>query len=259
MKRFFVYLLLPFLAILHSCSQSELIHDRTVPVNKDKIKVQGLPYDLSKSDISQATLRFFTKSNSLNGGDPSFTMDSIQFWVGQGTKKAALVIEWHDGKTPDAMVWGYRWSGDAYGIDMIKAIVKADSRLIFLTHMTGPMGYTIAGLGYDIDKKGPHYLIFDGNINTPQHPVEGIVTTSAYNYDDWTYSDRSDHWSAGWYSGYWSYWVRDSTGETWEYSNWGASSRKLVDGSWDGWSFLGDMSQWGGNKLGDKFIAAPLN
>lgn len=36
----------------------------------------------------------------MAGGDSDFTMEDIQFWVGSGINKAALVIEWHDGKNP---------------------------------------------------------------------------------------------------------------------------------------------------------------
>lgn len=100
------------------------------------------------------------------------------------------------------------------------------------------MGYTIGGLGYNINKTGNHYLIYSNEADNPIYSQDGIVTTNAYNYD------------------YWSYWVKDATEDTWEYSQWGASSRKLIDGSWDGWSFLDDMSQWEGKPLGNKFTPA---
>ncbi|HBX21359.1 MAG TPA: hypothetical protein DEF88_13045 [Porphyromonadaceae bacterium] len=118
------------------------------------------------------------------------------------------------------------------------------------------MGYTIGGLGYNINKTGNHYLIYSNEADNPIYSQDGIVTTNAYNYDYWSYSDQADHWLSGWYNGYWSYWVKDATEDTWEYSQWGASSRKLIDGSWDGWSFLDDMSQWEGKPLGNKFTPA---
>lgn len=44
----------------------------------------------------------------------TFSFDSIDFWVGDGENRAAIVLTWHDtDKTvPDNMVWGYRWSAD---------------------------------------------------------------------------------------------------------------------------------------------------
>ncbi|WP_379995297.1 hypothetical protein [Dysgonomonas termitidis] len=259
MKKLFSYLILISLITLFSCSEENVIMDNSnvSGAKENTFTVQGQPYDLSKSTIRGIESAYLTKSaDTSNGGDPDFTMDDVKFWVGTGTNKAALVIEWHDGKTPDALVWGYKWNGDAYGIDMLREIVKADPRLIFLTHMTGSMGYTIAGLGYNINKSGSHYLIYNNETNNPIYPVNGIVTTNAYNYDSWTYSDAADHWCAGWYNGYWSYWTKDSLAAAWGYSSWGASSRKLINGSWDGWSFLDDMSQWEGNQLGSKFSAA---
>ena len=88
------------------------------------------------------------KPKSQLRADASFSFDDIQFWVGSGSKRAALVIEWHDGNQPDAMVCGYRWDGEATGHDMIVAIAQADPRLVLLTQYTGWMGYTIDGIGY---------------------------------------------------------------------------------------------------------------
>lgn len=257
MKKLFSFLTLAVLMAFASCSG-----DYTEVSSNDKDQaqfttVQGQPYDLSKSTVSRTTA--LRAADTSNGGDPNFTMNDIKFWTGEGTNKAAVVIEWHDGKGTDALVWGYKWNGTAYGYDMVKAIAKADPRLIFLTHMTGSLGYTIGGIGYNINKTGSHYLIYNNETANPKYPVNGIVSTTAYNYDSWTYSDAADHWRSGWYNGYWSYFIKDTQADAWEYSSYGASSRPLVNGSWDGWSFLGDMSEWEGAKLGSKFTAAPLN
>ena len=85
------------------------------------VLVQGQPHPFARN-IS-------TKQESQLRADASFTFDDIQYWVGNGSNKAALVIEWHDGNRPDAMVWGYRWDGEATGHDMIVAIAQADPRL----------------------------------------------------------------------------------------------------------------------------------
>ena len=77
------------------------------------------------------------KTKSQLRADASFSFDDIQFWVGSGSKRAALVIEWHDGNRPDAMVWGYRWDGEATGHDMIVAIAKADQKLRFINPIYG--------------------------------------------------------------------------------------------------------------------------
>ncbi|MDO4703107.1 Ig-like domain-containing protein [Tannerella sp.] len=249
--------------------------------------VQGQvhPVPLSDKEIDQPL--------SLRA-DQSFTFDDIKYWVGKGQNRAALVIEWHDGNDPDAIVWGYRWNGNASGLDMISAIAEADPRLIFLRQHTGPMGSTINGLGYNCpvgsisyDLEGaktdprvsfkfqPPYKMptQTGHPATPEEDVRraladgyqtGVIDHPfnahlygypAYDYDYWKCS-LGTHWDAGWYEGYWSYWVRDSQTDDFTYSGLGASSRQLVDGSWDGWSYLRDMTVWTGAELGDSFTAA---
>ena len=104
-------------------------------------QVQGI----ARPDLNTGKTNF--RSGELRS-DTQFSFEDIQFWVGSGSNRAALVIEWHDGTQPDAMVWGYKWDGEASGHDMIVAIAKADPRLVLLTQYTGPMGYTIDGIGY---------------------------------------------------------------------------------------------------------------
>ncbi|WP_241309781.1 DUF5074 domain-containing protein [Chryseobacterium arthrosphaerae] len=48
----------------------------------------------------------------------------------------------------------------------------------------------------------------------------------------------NDHWQSGWtVNGYWSYWVKNPADADFGYSNVGASSRTLENGSWDVWNF----------------------
>lgn len=191
-------------------------------------KVQGH----ERSDIDKSRL---SKSTLIKAEDLSFSFDDIKFWVGKGSKKAALVIDWFDGKGT-ALVWGFRFDGEATGYDMVAAVAKADPRFLFLTHGTGSLGNTIAGLGYDVNKSGNQYLLHKGDV-TPQYPEYGAVKTTAYDYDDWSSPDDTDHWKSGWYNGYWSYQVKDSQSDSFSYSGLGASSRILQDGSWDGWGY----------------------
>ena len=171
--------------------------------------------------------------------ETAFSFDDILFWVGEGTNRAALVVDWYDEELDHALVWGYRWNGEATGYDMISAIAAADSRFTLLTHLTN-LGNTIAGLGYNTHSPYETEFLYTPAEGEPgsYKPVNGIVTTSAYHYDDWTCSDANALWRAGWYTqGYWSYQVKDVLTEEFSYSNWGASSRKLTDGCMDGWSF----------------------
>lgn len=253
-----------------------------------QVLVQGQPHP-SARNIS-------TKQESQLRADASFTFDDIQYWVGNGSNKAALVIEWHDGNRPDAMVWGYRWDGEATGHDMIVAIAQADPRLVLLTQYTGWMGYTIDGIGYGESRLNISYDLegaksepknafkFEppitnpllGQTSHPEHPAEDVAAAirqgvqtgviyhpinaerygyPSYDYDYWSCSNGI-HWQAGWYYGYWSYFVRSSQTSNFSYSGLGATSRVLTDGCWDAWSWNSFMGTTSGTEPGDNLVAA---
>ena len=255
-----------------------------------QVLVQGQPHP-SARNIS-------TKQESQLRADASFTFDDIQYWVGNGSNKAALVIEWHDGNRPDAIVWGYRWDGEATGHDMIVAIAQADPRLVLLTQYTGWMGYTIDGIGYGESRLNISYDLegaksepknafkFEppitnpllGQTSHPEHPAEDVAAAirqgvqtgviyhpinaerygyPSYDYDHWSCSNGI-HWQAGWYYGYWSYFVRCSQTSNFSYSGLGATSRVLTDGCWDAWSWNGNMNTSEGTQPGDVFVAATI-
>lgn len=184
-----------------------------------------------------------------------FTFDMIESWTGEGSNRAALVIQWNDNREKNALVFGYRWDGQATGADMIRAVVADNPRLYGLiqyTNVSSPTdpngGYTINGFGWDLDDDGDISLKDegDGQIYTSEtglfiHPrgyVPGQGGSSDYDYDNWKATDADDLWAAGWYTnGYWSYWVKEGAAGSFGYSGWGASGRVLSDGSWDGWNF----------------------
>lgn len=134
----------------------------------------------------------------------AFDFDDILFWVGEGDNQAALVIDWQDGKEPQSLAWGFRWSGTATGQDLINAIVSADNRL------SGNVDGIISSLIYDLDN---NQIIDDNdhNINYSLYP-----------------------------NNYWSYWVKENSNQDWGYSNHGISGRYLTDGCWDAWVFIED-------------------
>ena len=252
--------------------------------------VQGQPHPSARN--------IPTKPESQLRADASFSFDDIKYWVGSGSKKAALVIEWHDRNSPDAMVWGYRWDGEANGYDMIVAIAQADPRLVLLTQYTGWMGYTIDGIGYGesgldisydlegVKSEPKNAFKFEppitnpllGQTSFPEHPAEDVaaairqgvqtgviyhpINAERYGYPSYDYDHWSCsngiHWQAGWYYGSWSYFVRSSQTSGFSYSGLGATSRILTDGCWDAWSWNGDMGTSEGTQPGDTFVAATV-
>lgn len=236
--------------------------------------VQGTDYRSTlPEDIRKAAAKsdYPEDPGDLAVPDGDFTFDMIENWTGEGANKAALVIQWNDSKEKNALVFGYRWNGQATGADMIRAVVAANPQLYGLiqyTNVSSPTdpngGYTINGFGWDADGDGDIALIDTGNGNQiyesetglfihPRGYVPGQGGSSDYDYDNWKARDTDDFWGAGWYLSYWSYWVKESEESTFGYSGWGASGRVLQDGSWDGWNFAVGMmaSDW------KSFKAAP--
>lgn len=236
-------------------------------------KVQGVDYTLVQDDgkLRSASDWEWSEPGDMPAPDGEFTFDMIKSWTGTGENRAALVIQWNYDDEPTALVFGYRWDGMATGADMIRAVVAANPRLYGLiqyTNVSSPTdplgGYTINGFGWDLDNDGDIRLIDTGKGNQEYTAADGLFIhprgydpnvggTSDYDYDNWKAGDGDDWWQAGWYIGYWSYWVKDDYESKFGYSGWGASGRVLVDGSWDGWNYAVDMmsSPW------KEFQAAP--
>jgi hypothetical protein len=169
------------------------------------------------------------------------TFEDIQYWVGKGENRAMLIIQWNDNKSPGALAYGYRWDKDETkkGYNMINDIAKEDERLFYLRFWSGDyLGYAIAGIGFDISGNAKI-----GNGTSCEPPVDGSVNAERYDFDNWKLCDGFDaRWGAGWYDGYWSYWVADNPEDRWVYSGLGASSRELTNNSIDAWYFDLDMN-----------------
>lgn len=147
----------------------------------------------------------------------AFGFGDITTWAGSGTNQTALVIDWNDGVEPASLVWGYRWSGSASGLDMLNAIMAVDPRLSRTMGGGGPL--TIYGLGYDTDNDGLP-LTGDGDLATP--------------------TDPGDHYRAGWFtSGFWAHFVASNSTEFPNSWSWGGGfvSGALENNGWNGLSW----------------------
>lgn len=241
-------------------------------------------------------LAAFAAATSLTSMSQNVDFDLIRHWAGDpnGEKQAALVVQFNDGKSEVAYVWGYRWNGSASGEDMIRAIANSSHSLSVLVQYTGNMGSTLDGVGlstgrciqnegmlaFDYDGALNDYRIsfnyeqpntmmgqesapgfeanemnnnaiqyaYDHNNGIIEHPLNARrYGYPAYDYDYWQLVDPDDdsvHWKAGWYEGYWSYWVGQQ-GEELVYSGLGMSSAQLADRSVNMWNYVNDMSNIG--------------
>lgn len=96
----------------------------------------------------------------------AFVIDwsKIKHWAGEGTDKAALVVQFDDGDEQKAYVWGYRWNGEEIeptGEDMFRAIAMECDDLYLFTQYTGWMGNTVCGIGYSRSNAIADYIEFD--------------------------------------------------------------------------------------------------
>lgn len=220
-------------------------------------KVQGVDYRSTLPSVPDNVT--FVEPAEVRTSKPAsqFTFDDIVYWAGEGSKRAALVVQWNCAGEETALVFGYRWDGEATGADLMKCVSSSHPRLYALmqyTNVSSPTdpdgGYTINGIGWDADEDGDIRLIDTGKGNQEYKPTAGngffehprgykpgLGGSSDYDYDNWEAGDKEDFWQAGWtVKGFWSYWVGSSFTNL-GFSNWGASGRVLNDGDVDGWNF----------------------
>lgn len=166
--------------------------------------------------------------------DAGFTVNDIRYWVGTGSNKAALVIDWKSGNAPLCLAWGYRWDGTATGENMLTAIAgSGDIRSSANGPIVGGLGGAdprlgaqiiaawgskiVFGLGYDVDDDGGFAY------------VNGASETGHG-------ADPDDNYHEGWFYGFWNY-ALSTDGANWSSSFIGCSEHSLSNGDWDGWSW----------------------
>lgn len=124
----------------------------------------------------------------------AYPLADIVSWTGEGDTEVALVIAWNDGRSPEALAWGYRGIVETTVIAMLNEVVKADPRLFSLTRRQG--GYTVDGLGFDLNGENTVALVVGGNTTYPKYQTSGLFTSTPGNYNRWTCTDEEDHWNS---------------------------------------------------------------
>ena len=186
----------------------------------------------------------FVEPSSSSGYAPieisNFTFSDIKYWIGTGENMAMLIVQWNDGKKPEALAYGYRWKEgqNKSGNDMIIDIAKADKRLFYLKYSSA-IG-AIGGIGFSAS--GEAKIGIDGSC---QSPVNGSVETPSYNFDSWKICNGADaRWFAGWDNGFWSYWTSENANSVLNYSEVEPSLRVLKNKSIDTWNAAPGFSQF---------------
>lgn len=174
---------------------------------------------------------------ATRAGSAGTAFPTVDYWVGQGSDSAALVIAWHDGQQADTLVWGYRFNAadNATGAQMLEAIVKADPKL-YARASVSQYGLYVEGLGYDRNGDASTSVTSNGiTLRTKDgwtlYPSAGFTTNS----------DATDHFRGGYDAAtgkYFAYLVANG-GSGLSSSNTGATGRVLTNGAIDVYSYQG--------------------
>lgn len=184
-----------------------------------------------------AGVMFLGLSSATQAALPSFADIPADHWFGvapgAGVHESGLMIQWNDGKSPDPVLWGFRWVDQAEqenpitheiytpattGLDLLNAVEQGDVRLL-VTSATFSWGEGIVGIGYSATP------------GTPVQYVPGVPGT-----EDAHTMNPADHYLEFWYSGFWSYNTASAGAADFSESWVGAGDRALSDGSWDQWT-----------------------
>lgn len=215
--------------------------------------------------ISLSTQLFnYDPANSSGGGDPYFAFRDIKYWIGTGGKKAALVIDWHDGKQPEALVWGYRFDGKKSAGEMLEEIAHQDPRLLIAISEAMKSGTCLFSIAYrPVIGTMPYEIRYQEKAITLKTQGVHIVDFDPKKddaVDHLTISDPTARWQTGFYKiGYWSYFHKERRLNPFGYSSFGLWNLQLIDGSWHGlsWSPLNNGSMKG-ELLSSTFTAATI-
>ena len=88
-------------------------------------------------------------STAANAAD--FTFNDIHYWIGEGTNRAAVVLDWNNGQPGSSLAWGVRWNGASTNLTEILGRLDREDRRLAAEIVGGSWGSWILGFGYDAD------------------------------------------------------------------------------------------------------------
>lgn len=174
---------------------------------------------MKKAILLLAIVATGTSADAQNVSD----FDDIDLWVGTGSNRAALVIDFHDGgseaASEESWVWGFRWSGTATGFDMLSAVAAADVSLSvnspdYIQVVTYSVGSNTYEQNSQLSPESWGYYIAGGSSTIYNDSFLPIGTFDAPNGG-----------------------VNMPSSTQWSISTSGTQGRTLADGSWDAFSY----------------------
>lgn len=143
-------------------------------------------------------MRLFTATTAglvMSGLALAIDFSRIERWAGTGTNRAALVVDWNDGRNPHALAWGFRWNGHATTLDFIHAVTNHDSGLSFV-FTNSESGLVVARIEYTRPARVGDILPETANHPALLSPYARDFTGIVFHAGRWT------HWVANGQSGF---------------------------------------------------------
>lgn len=110
----------------------------------------------------------------------TLSFDDIHYWVGEGTNRCALVVDWSAGYDK-TLAWGYRWNGICTNFaEVVLRITHEDSRLKVSRNSYGFFTF----FGYDVNDCHPTWHIpNDDSGNASASDAEALVLSQCNDSD----------------------------------------------------------------------------
>ena len=109
----------------------------------------------------------------------TFTFDDIHYWVGEGTNKAAIVIDWNNGLPGSSIAYGYRWNGTSANMAAVLRELEAEDRRLHVGISQSPWGSSMDAFGYDSNGDGGAFDLVE---EASTDPADFIGVYAAPNY-----------------------------------------------------------------------------
>ena len=109
-----------------------------------------------------------------------FTFDDIHYWVGEGTNRCAVVVDWAGYGVTKA--WGYRWNGTCTNaMEVVERIAHEDSRLKMCVQKMTESYCDFYFFGYDTNDCHPTWDEDNGAASDPEalaHREDSVYYTA---------------------------------------------------------------------------------
>ena len=91
-------------------------------------------------------------------GNAVSTLDDIHYWVGEGTNRCGVVVDWSAGYGDGTLAWGYRWNGVCTNLaEVLVRIGREDSRLKVCVQGMTSSYMDFYFFGYDVNDNHPQW------------------------------------------------------------------------------------------------------